>query len=156
MGDAAHAIVPFYGQGMNASFEDVLVLDQLMDSGIQQWNELFEEFATTRKKDADAIANLALDNFHEMKEHTADPIFQRKRSIEVRLEQERPRDYQSKYSMVTFRPELTYHQAMTRGRAQDKAIEQLLRENKLHESQDLEQQLRLIQQQTQRLMTEKK
>ena len=156
MGDAAHAIVPFYGQGMSASFEDVLVLDQLMDSGIQQWNELFEEFATTRKKDADAIANLALDNFHEMKEHTADPIFQRKRSIEVRLEQERPRDYQSKYSMVTFRPELTYHQAMTRGRAQDKAIEQLLRENKLHESQDLDQQLRLIQQQTQRLMTEKK
>lgn len=155
MGDAAHAIVPFYGQGMNASFEDVLVLDQLIASGINDWTELFDEFAKTRKKDADAIADLALDNFHEMKEHTADPIFQRKRGIEVRLEQERPGAYQSKYSMVTFRPELSYYQAMTRGRAQDRAIEKLLRENILDESQDLEQQLALIEQQTQNLLMAK-
>ncbi len=152
MGDAAHAIVPFYGQGMNASFEDVLVLDQLMDSGVNQWSELFEQFAKKRKIDADAIADLALDNFHEMKEHTADPIFQRKRAIEVRLEQERPERYQSKYSMVTFKPELSYHEAMTLGRAQDKAIEQLLRQNKLNESQDLEDQLNLIDQHTQSLL----
>ena len=52
MGDAAHAIVPFYGQGMNASFEDVLVLDQLMDYGVCPWSELFEQFAKKRKKDA--------------------------------------------------------------------------------------------------------
>lgn len=155
MGDAAHAIVPFYGQGMNASFEDVLVLDQLMDSGINDWAELFDLFAKGRKKDADAIADLALDNFHEMKEHTADPIFQRKRGIEVRLEQELPKAYQSKYSMVTFKPELSYHQAMTLGRAQDQAIEQLLRENILNESQDLDQQLALIERQTQCLLTAK-
>ncbi len=152
IGDAAHAIVPFYGQGMNASFEDVLVLDQLIDSGIQTWDELFEKFAQERKKDADAIADLALDNFHEMKEHTADPIFQRKRSIEVRLEQERPEQYQSKYSMVTFNPELSYHQAMTIGRAQDKAIEQLLHKGLLDESQDLDHQLGLIQKQTKTLL----
>ena len=154
MGDAAHAIVPFYGQGMNASFEDVLVLDQLMDYGVCPWSELFEQFAKKRKKDADAIADLALDNFHEMKEHTADPIFQRKRAIEVRLEQERPEHYQSKYSMVTFNPELSYHQAMTRGRAQDKAIEQLLRQNKLNESQELDDQLNLIDQRTQNLLSQ--
>ena len=155
MGDAAHAIVPFYGQGMNASFEDVLVLDQLIDSGIPHWEQLFDEFAKKRKKDADAIADLALDNFHEMKEHTADPIFQRKRAIEVRLEQERPEDYQSKYSMVTFRPDLSYHEAMTLGRAQDKAIEQLLRQSILDESQDLDHQLRLIQKQTKTLLAQK-
>ena len=156
MGDAAHAIVPFYGQGMNASFEDVLVFDRLMDSGIDRWSELFDVFANERKKDADAIANLALDNFYEMKEHTADPIFQRKRAIEVRLEQERPMDYQSKYSMVTFKPELSYHQAMTRGRAQDKAIEDLLRQNHLSEAQDLDQQLRLINEHTQSLLEQTK
>ena len=155
LGDAAHAIVPFYGQGMNASFEDVLVLDQLMDSGITQWSALFDQFAQKRKKDADAIADLALDNFHEMKEHTADPIFQRKRGIEVRLEQERSEQYQSKYSMVTFSPELTYHQAMTRGRAQDRAIEQLLRQNKLNESQELDEQLLLIQGHTNALLEQK-
>jgi len=155
MGDAAHAIVPFYGQGMNASFEDVLVLDQLIDTDVQSWDTLFEKFAQERKKDADAIADLALDNFHEMKEHTADPIFQRKRSIEVRLEQERPGGYQSKYSMVTFNPELSYHQAMTQGRAQDKAIEQLLRDGILSESQDLDDQLSLIQKQTKTLLSQK-
>ena len=89
-----------------------------------------------------------------MKEHTADPIFQRKRAIEVRLEQERPEHYQSKYSMVTFNPELSYHQAMTRGRAQDKAIEQLLRQNKLNESQELDDQLNLIDQRTQNLLSQ--
>lgn len=152
MGDAAHAIVPFYGQGMNASFEDVLVFDQLMDQGFDQWEDLLAAFSKKRKPDADAIANLALDNFYEMKEHTADAIFQKKRSIEVKLEQERPEAYQSKYSMVTFNPELSYHQAMTRGRAQDQAIVSLLKEHKLSESVDLDQQLMLIKKRTHEIL----
>ena len=87
-----------------------------------------------------------------MKEHIADAIFQKKRSIEVKLEQERPEAYQSKYSMVTFNPELTYHQAMTRGRAQDQAIVSPLKEHELSESLDLDQQLMLIKKRTHEIL----
>ncbi len=118
LGDAAHAIVPFYGQGMNASFEDVVVLDGLIDKFGPAWAKVFDEFQTVRKVDADAIADLAVENENEMRDATADPVFQLKRKIELQLEQNYP-DYFSKYSLVTFREDITYHDAMVKGRKQD-------------------------------------
>ena len=126
MGDAAHAIVPFYGQGMNASFEDVVVFDTILDKFDGDWETIFSEYEKVRKKDTDAIANLAIDNFHEMKSHTANPIFQEKRKLEMALEKEFPNEYSSKYSLVTFNDHIGYREAMLRGRAQDKAILNML------------------------------
>lgn len=121
MGDAAHAVVPFYGQGMNASFEDVLVLDGLIDKYAGDWSGILDEYQQIRKQDADAIADLAVENELEMRSATADPVFLLKRKIELKMEQTY-RDYFSKYSMVTFREDLPYSYAMKRGRAQDEIL----------------------------------
>ena len=126
MGDSAHAIVPFYGQGMNASFEDVVEFDAILHKYEGDWHTIFSEFGKTRKKDTDAIADLAIDNFHEMKDHVGQAIFQEKRKIEMALEKEFPEDYSSKYSLVTFNEDIGYREAMLRGRAQDKAILNML------------------------------
>jgi kynurenine 3-monooxygenase len=126
MGDSAHAIVPFYGQGMNASFEDVVEFDAVLDKHEGDWETIFTEYEKGRKKDTDAIADLAIDNFHEMKDHVGQAIFQEKRKIEMALEKEFPEDYASKYSLVTFNEHIGYREAMLRGRAQDKAILNML------------------------------
>ena len=81
IGDAAHAVVPFYGQGMNCSFEDCLVFDQCLDQYGDDWDRLLPAFQELRKPNADAIADLAVENFYEMRDHVADPIFMRKRQI---------------------------------------------------------------------------
>jgi len=126
MGDSAHAIVPFYGQGMNASFEDVVEFDKILDQFEGNWEQVFSEYDKIRKKDTDAIADLAIDNFHEMKDHVGQAIFQEKRKIEMALEKAFPEDYSSKYSLVTFNEDIGYREAMLRGRAQDKAILNML------------------------------
>ncbi|MFY0603556.1 MAG: FAD-dependent monooxygenase [Flavobacteriaceae bacterium] len=135
LGDAAHAVVPFYGQGMNASFEDVSVLDEVLnDCEEQSWEKIFSEFQQKRKKDADAIADLAIDNYYEMRDHVADPIFKEKRKIEMDLEKNFPADYYSKYSLVTFNEDIGYHEAMTKGRAQDKALLSMVKGNQVSTS----------------------
>lgn len=121
LGDSAHAIVPFYGQGMNCAFEDCKVLDELIDKYDGDWDKVLRTYQTTRKPDTDAIADLAEDNFYEMRDATADPVFNRKREIELALEQQFP-EYYSKYSLVTFREDIPYHTAMVRGRAQNKVL----------------------------------
>ncbi|MCF1420163.1 FAD-dependent oxidoreductase [Mangrovimonas futianensis] len=136
MGDAAHAIVPFYGQGMNASFEDVTVLDQVLEEGHKDWETIFKIYESRRKKDTDAIADLAIDNFHEMKGHVNHPNFREKRKLEMALEKEFP-EYASKYSLVTFNEDMGYQEAMLRGRAQDKAILNMLAEGTLNMEDDL-------------------
>jgi len=137
MGDAAHAIVPFYGQGMNASFEDVVEFDKVLDQGLENWKAIFETYEKSRKKDTDAIADLAIDNFHEMKDHVANPIFQEKRKIEMALEQNFPDDYSSKYSLVTFNEHIGYNEAMLKGRAQDKAILNMLADGDISTALDM-------------------
>ncbi|MEM7575482.1 MAG: NAD(P)/FAD-dependent oxidoreductase [Bacteroidota bacterium] len=124
MGDAAHAIVPFYGQGMNASFEDVRVFDDLLEIHGDNWSTLLPAFENARAENANAIADLALDNFTEMIDKVDDVPFIRKRQIERELELEYP-DYYSKYSLVTFRPEMPYAQAMAQGRRQDEMLLEL-------------------------------
>lgn len=121
MGDASHAIVPFYGQGMNSSLEDVRIFDELLDQHGDDWGQLFEAFQDQRKENTDAISDLAIDNFYEMRDHVDDLAFMRKRKIEMQLEQDFT-DYYSKYSLVTFKPELSYHEAMVRGRKQDELL----------------------------------
>ncbi|NOT47265.1 MAG: hypothetical protein HOP17_05885, partial [Acidobacteria bacterium] len=140
LGDSAHAVVPFYGQGMNCAFEDVRILDSLLSEpgavatgsaigseptasagGQIDWATVYEKYGQLRKKNTDAIADMAEENFYEMRDATADPVFQRKRELETKLEQMYP-DYFSKYSMVTFREDLPYSVAKQKGNAQDKFL----------------------------------
>ena len=158
MGDAAHAMVPFYGQGMNASFEDVVVFDEILGrtqsspkEGVA-WKEIFEKYESLRKKDADAICELAVDNFDEMKAHTAMELFQRKRKLETAFEAEFPQDYYSKYSLVTFREDLSYSEAKRIGRAQDKAILGLMHEGKLSKNMSLKDKLEIVKKETQTIL----
>ena len=161
LGDAAHAIVPFYGQGMNASFEDVVVFDEILEKYVPSqpsqregvnWEMIFKEYEALRKKDTDAIADLAVDNFHEMKEHTAMEIFQRKRKLETAFEAEFPEEYYSKYSLVTFKESITYSEALKRGRAQDKAILNLLDDGKIREEMSLKEKLELVKKETEAIL----
>ncbi len=120
LGDAAHAVVPFYGQGMNAGFEDCRVFDELLaEYGDDRWGEFIREFARQRKPDADAIAQLALDNFVEMRDRVADPRFLLQKKIEGRLALDHPTWWLPLYSQVTFSPDIPYHHALASGRRQE-------------------------------------
>lgn len=127
LGDSAHAMVPFYGQGMNCAFEDIRVLDSLIEKHSDNWEAVYTEYAQLRKVNTDAISDMAEENFYEMRDAVADPIFQRKRELETRLEQAYP-DYFSKYSMVTFREDLPYSIAKKRGNAQDTLLMEICSE----------------------------
>ena len=152
MGDSAHAIVPFYGQGMNASFEDVVEFDAVLDKHEGNWETIFSEYEKTRKKDTDAIADLAIDNFHEMKDHVGQAIFQEKRKIEMALEETFPEDYSSKYSLVTFNDDIGYREAMLRGRAQDKAILNMLSDGIISTEDDIKDILDKVQSETEAIL----
>lgn len=134
LGDAAHAIVPFYGQGMNASFEDVVVLDEFLNEFEGDWEKVFSEFQKRRKQDADAIADLAIDNYYEMRDHVANPVFKEKRVIEMALEKQFPQEYSSKYSLVTFNEHIGYHTAMTQGRKQDEVLIEMIKNSEVDDS----------------------
>jgi len=124
-GDASHAIVPFYGQGMVSGFEDCFVFNQLAD---EHWNDketLFDEFQNSRKPDDDAIADLALRNFIEMRDSVADPRFLLRKQIEKKLSAKHPDKWTPLYEMVTF-SEMRYSEALSRGKEQDKIMEEIL------------------------------
>ena len=126
LGDAAHAIVPFFGQGMNCGFEDCSALGELMDRDDSvNWNELFKELEFRRKPNADAIADMALENFIEMRDTVADPKFQLKKQIGFELERRYPDEFIPRYAMVVFHPEIPYAQARQRSEMQDKILEEL-------------------------------
>ncbi len=118
LGDAAHAIVPFHGQGMNCAFEDVAVLDSLCDAHADP-AELFAAFAQARRPDTDAIAQMALENYLEMRDSVLDPAFQRRKLLAARLEREFPGRFIPRYSMVMFHPEIGYAEALRRGAVQE-------------------------------------
>ncbi|OIQ27923.1 MAG: kynurenine 3-monooxygenase [Bacteroidetes bacterium MedPE-SWsnd-G2] len=154
MGDAAHAIVPFYGQGMNASFEDVVEFDNFLDKHDGNWETTFKNYEKSRKIDTDAIADLAIDNFFEMRDHVANPMFQEKRKIEMALENQFPSQYASKYSMVTFNEDMGYNEAMVTGRAQDKAILNMIADKEIDLNSDLKSILNQILEETKELLDE--
>lgn len=144
IGDAAHAIVPFYGQGMNSAFEDVTILDELMRKHDGDWEKILEEYSDNRKKDTDAIADLAIDNFHEMRDKVDDKFFTKKRKLEMKLEEEYE-DYFSKYSLVTFREDLPYHIAKEVGRFQDQLLLDLVQNS---DSSDPDKTMKIIKEKT--------
>ena len=126
IGDASHAIVPFYGQGMNSGFEDCTILDDMMETYDEDWSKIIEAFGESRPQDADAIADLALRNFVEMRDLVADPMFLLRKEIAAHLHEKYPSDFLPLYSQVTF-SHIPYHQALEEGKAQDALFEQILR-----------------------------
>ena len=124
LGDAAHAIVPFHGQGMNAAFEDCLVLDTLLDRH-DDWEPLFAEFEQSRRPNAAAIAQMALENYLEMRDAVLDAGFVRRKAIAMELERRFPDRFIPRYSMVMFHPEIPYAEALRRGTVQARLLEEL-------------------------------
>ncbi len=125
IGDAAHAIVPFYGQGLNCGFEDCRILGEMMAGGVKDWAHLFAAFGKRRKADADAIADMALENFIEMRDSVADPRFLLKKKVGFELEKRFPGRFIPRYSMVTFHPEIPYAEALRLGRIHERMLDQL-------------------------------
>ncbi|MDP9065708.1 MAG: FAD-dependent monooxygenase [Pseudomonadota bacterium] len=124
IGDAAHAIVPFHGQGMNCCFEDCLEFDACLARG-RSWPAAFEDFFRARKPNTDAIAEMALENYLEMRARVASPIFQLQQSLALELERRHPERFVPRYSMVTFHHEIPYATALARGAVQSRLLEEL-------------------------------
>jgi kynurenine 3-monooxygenase len=127
IGDAAHGIVPFYGQGMNAGFEDCFVLNQLLDEHDDHWDRVIPAFEKLRKPDTDAIAQLALDNFVEMRDHVADPDFVIRKKIESKLHEMYPEKWIPLYSMVTFHENIRYSDAHRIGQQQKMIMDKVMK-----------------------------
>ncbi|RKQ51214.1 kynurenine 3-monooxygenase [Roseivirga pacifica] len=127
IGDAAHAIVPFYGQGMNAGFEDCFVLGQLLDKHEDLNRDLLKEYEALRIPDAEAIADLALYNFIEMRDKVADPQFILQKKIEKRLNELYPKKWLPLYPMVTF-SDLRYSEAHAIGKKQQAIMDEVLKQ----------------------------
>jgi kynurenine 3-monooxygenase len=134
IGDAAHAMVPFYGQGMNAGFEDCRVLNQMLDQHDDDGQKVLPLFEQTRKPDADAIAQLALDNFIEMRDLVADADFLLRKKIEARLHQLYPTQWIPLYSMVTFHDEMPYSVAYKTGQKQKKIMDEVMKTKSIEEN----------------------
>jgi kynurenine 3-monooxygenase len=124
IGDAAHAIVPFHGQGMNCCFEDCVEFDDCVGR-LDSWGSVFEDFYARRKPNTDAIAEMALENYLEMRERVADPRFLMQRSLALELERRFPRRFIPRYSMVMFHHEIPYRTAAERGAVQSRLLEEL-------------------------------
>ncbi len=126
IGDAAHAIVPFYGQGMNCGFEDCRVFNDILDECDDNWNIALEKYQTQRKPDADAIADLALQNFVEMRDLVADEAFLVRKQIEDRLYDLYPDKWIPQYSMVTFNEQMRYSEAFEKGKKQKAIMDKIM------------------------------
>jgi kynurenine 3-monooxygenase len=124
LGDAAHAIVPFFGQGINCGFEDCTHLVELLDRYGADWARVFSEFEQERRVNTDAIADMAIENFTEMRDRVADSKFLFRKKVELALEAKYPQLFVPKYSMVTFH-RIPYSVALARGTVQDRLLNEL-------------------------------
>jgi kynurenine 3-monooxygenase len=124
IGDAAHAMVPFHGQGMNCCFEDCIEFDQCAARHFS-WQAAFREFGTARKPNTDAITAMARENYLEMRSHVADPKFQLQQALSLELERRFPRRFIPRYSMVMFHHEIPYRTAQERGAIQAAILDEL-------------------------------
>jgi kynurenine 3-monooxygenase len=127
LGDAAHAIVPFHGQGMNAAFEDCVVFDALIDEH-DDWASLFEDFERRRRPNTEAIAQMSLENYVEMRDTVLDPTFRRHQDLALELERRFPERFIPRYSMVMFHPEIPYAEALRRGSVQARIVAEIDRD----------------------------
>ncbi|MCF6360372.1 MAG: FAD-dependent monooxygenase [Cyclobacteriaceae bacterium] len=126
LGDAAHAVVPFYGQGMNCGFEDCFELNQTIEKFGDDWATIFKEFNSTRPQNANAIADLALENFVEMRDKVADENFLLRKKIEAHINKLYPKRWIPQYSMVTFNSSISYSKAMAKGKLQRKIMDKVM------------------------------
>lgn len=126
IGDAAHAIVPFFGQGMNCGFEDCSVLNSLIEKHNHHWTSILEEYQALRKPDADAIAELALANFIEMRDKVGDPKFLLQKKIEASFSKKYPGKWTPAYGQVTFSPHIRYSEALTNSLRQEAIMQQVM------------------------------
>jgi kynurenine 3-monooxygenase len=127
LGDAAHAIVPFYGQGMNAGFEDCRVLNRLLDEHKDDWEVVLPLYQQLRKPDTDTISRLAHENFVEMRDHVADPDFLLRKKIEAKLHELYPDRWIPLYSMVTFHDNIRYSDAYRTGQRQKQIMDEVMK-----------------------------
>ncbi len=125
MGDAAHATVPFYGQGMNGGFEDCSVMWELMQKHSENWEQVFEEYSVLRKPDGDALQDLSLHNYHVMRDFVADPKFLLQKKIEAKFAELYPDKWMPLYSQVTFST-IRYSEALKNGMRQDKIMKEVM------------------------------
>ncbi|PIB29825.1 FAD-dependent oxidoreductase [Maribacter sp. 4G9] len=125
VGDSAHAIVPFYGQGMNAGFEDIYELNDLIRTYGDDWETIFKNYQEKRKPNADAIAELSYRNFMEMSSKTADPLFLLQKKIEKRFAEKHPEKWIPAYSRVTF-SDRPYAEALAEGDFQEKIMKEVM------------------------------
>jgi kynurenine 3-monooxygenase len=124
LGDAAHAIVPFHGQGMNCAFEDCLVLGECLDRHGDDWTKVFAAFEALRRPNAEAIAAMALENYVEMRDAVRDPKFMLQKKLGFLLEERNPGMFVPRYSMVMFH-HLPYAEARSRGAIQQRILDAL-------------------------------
>lgn len=144
IGDAAHAIVPFYGQGMNCGFEDCVVLNDLIKKHNENWPEILSEYQALRKPDGDAIADLAIANFIEMRDKTADPKFLLQKKIEAKIFEKYPQKWTPLYSMVTYSPHIRYSTALKEGNRQQLIMDKIMSKPNIEsiwESEEVEQEI---------------
>ncbi len=125
MGDAAHATVPFFGQGMNSGFEDCTVMWNLMQKHSEDWNFIFKAYENARKPNCDSMQNLSLQNYHVMRDHVANPDFLLQKKLERKMQEFYPEDYMPLYSMVTF-SDIDYAEAEKKGEEQNKEIKKIM------------------------------
>jgi kynurenine 3-monooxygenase len=157
IGDAAHGIVPFFGQGMNCGFEDCAILSEKLShyrgQGWPPWREIFAEFSRERKPDADAIADMALENFIEMRDKVADRRFLLEREVESVLQRAFPDKYRSRYSLVTF-SRVPYRAALQAGVIDNGLLAELCRGIERADQVDLSRAQKLIEQRLAPLLKE--
>ncbi|HTE31858.1 MAG TPA: NAD(P)/FAD-dependent oxidoreductase [Chryseolinea sp.] len=127
LGDASHAVVPFYGQGMNAGFEDCRILNELLEQHNDNWDTVIPYFQQLRKPDTDAIAKLALDNFVEMRDLVADAEFLLRKKIEAKIHEAFPDRWIPLYSMVTFHDNIRYSEAYRIGQKQKMVMDDVMK-----------------------------
>ncbi|TNF25738.1 MAG: hypothetical protein EP319_15660 [Deltaproteobacteria bacterium] len=124
MGDAAHAIVPFFGQGMNCGFSDIqFLLDQIEQNG-DDWSSTFEKYNDHQKKNGDAVADLSLENFVEMSDKVGDEKFLLRKKVEHTLENAFPNKFRSRYAMTTYTL-IPYHKVIEAGKVQSKILDSI-------------------------------
>ena len=127
IGDAAHAVVPFHGQGMNLAFEDCVLLEQILRELGPRWAQVFARYESIQMTNANAIADMALENYVEMRDTVRDPKFALQKALAFELERRLPDRFIPRYSMVMFHAEIPYRVAKDRGAIQQSLLEQLTR-----------------------------
>ncbi len=137
IGDAAHAIVPFYGQGMNAGFEDCTILYHLMEEYKEDWQTILNEYQQLRKPDGDAIASLAVTNYYEMRDRVADEDFLLRKKIEKKIYEKYPQKWMPLYSQVTF-SHIRYSDALKAGQQQETIMNRIMQKENIHQIWDSE------------------